>query len=55
LPTKEKLFQRKIVMEHFCLQCGVEVGTVGHFLWRCASLTVVWAECSRRIQKSVIS
>jgi len=54
LPTKEKLFQRKIVTEPFCPQCGVEVETVGHFLWRCASSTAVWAEWSRSLQKSVI-
>jgi hypothetical protein len=55
LPIKEKLFQCKIVSEPFCPQCGVEVETACHFLWRCASSTVVWAECSRSLQKSIIS
>jgi hypothetical protein len=55
VPTKENLYHRKVVSEPFCPQCGVEVETSGHFLWRCAMSTAVWAECSRRIQKCTIA
>jgi hypothetical protein len=55
LPTKDKLFHRKVVPDPFCPLCGVEVETAGHFLWRCGWLTGVWTECTRSTQKSVIS
>jgi hypothetical protein len=55
LPTKEKLYHLKVVSEPFCPQCGAEVESSGHFLWRCPMAIVVWAECPRSINKSVIS
>jgi hypothetical protein len=55
LPTKEKLYHRKVVFEPFCLQCGAEVESSGHFLWHCPMATAVWAECPRSINKCVIS
>jgi len=55
LPTKEKLYQRKVVFEPFCPQCGAEVESSGHFLWRCPMAIAVWAECPRSINKCVIS
>jgi hypothetical protein len=45
LPTKEKLFHRKVVSDPFCPLCGTEVKTAGHFLCRCEWSTGVWAEC----------
>jgi len=33
LPTKEKLYHRKVVPYPFCQLCGVEVETSGHLLW----------------------
>jgi hypothetical protein len=41
LPTKEKLFHRKVVSDPFCPLYGIEVETARHFLWRCGWLTGV--------------
>jgi len=54
LPTKEKLFHRKVVSDPFCPICGTEVETLGHFLWRCGWSSGVWAECPRSMQKGII-
>jgi ribonuclease HI len=54
LPSKEKLFHRKVVFDPFCPLCGIEVETAGHFLWQCRCLIGVWAECTS-IQKGIIS
>lgn len=41
-------------MTRFVL-CGVEVETSAHIIWQCPTSSVVWADCRRSIQKSVIS
>jgi hypothetical protein len=32
--------------------CGLQIETVGHVIWSCASAKDVWLECCRIIQKS---
>lgn len=54
LPTKEKLFRRKIVPDLGCPKCGKEAESNGHLLWWCDASKAVWAECSQRIQKCTI-
>jgi hypothetical protein len=54
LPTKEKLYKRKCVSDPFCPQCGCEVETSGHFLWRCLAAGTVWSICTPKLQKGVI-
>lgn len=55
LPTKEKLFKRKIIDDPLCPLCGKEPETSGHFFWRCEASLMIWAECNRRLQKSTIA
>lgn len=49
LPTRETLFNWRIVPTPLCSICELEVETVSHILWRCRSTKDVWT-CSR-IQK----
>jgi len=37
LPTKQKLFRRKIVEDPLCLMCGQMEEQVGHVLWSCTA------------------
>jgi ribonuclease HI len=52
LPTKEKLFKRKITDDPLCPVCCREVETVGHALWSCSAARDVWLESNVCIQKS---
>jgi hypothetical protein len=52
LPTKEKLFKRKIIDDPLCPVCCREVETVGHALWSCSAARDVWLESNVSIQKS---
>jgi hypothetical protein len=54
LPTKKRLFKRKVVDDPLCPLCGRKNETSGHVLWSCEASTAVWAECTRGIQKCVI-
>lgn len=53
LPTKEKLYGRKIVSDPIFPMCGLEPETNGHSLWWSRASIAVWAGSSRRIQKCV--
>jgi hypothetical protein len=54
LPTKEKLFKRKVVIEPGCPTCGMEIKTTIHSLWWCRAAPAVWTECSGCLQKCAI-
>jgi hypothetical protein len=51
LPTKEKLWKRKITDDPLCPVCCMEVETVGHALWSCTAARDVWLEGNVSIQK----
>jgi hypothetical protein len=53
LPTKEKLWKRRIVDNPFCPLCGIEVESSIHAVWLCGAAKSVWSECSPRIHKCV--
>jgi len=53
LPTKEKLWKRRIVENPLCPCCGVEVESSIHAVWLCVAAKSVWSECSPRIHKCV--
>jgi hypothetical protein len=55
LPTREKLYQRKVVPDPFFQQCGIEVETSGHVLWQCRTASAVWACGPRVVQKCAVS
>jgi hypothetical protein len=55
LPTREKLYHRKVVSDPFCQQCGVEVETSGHVLWQCRAASAIWACGPRVVQKCVMA
>jgi hypothetical protein len=52
LPTKEKLYNKKITADPLCPMCNLEIETTVHALWSCPSAQDVWADYSSRIQKS---
>jgi exonuclease III len=52
LPTKEKLHKRKITSDPLCPICNLAIENTVHALWSCPSAQDVWADCSKRIQKS---
>jgi hypothetical protein len=52
LPTKEKLHKRNITSNPLCPICNLADETTVHALWSCPSAQDVWADCSKRIQKS---
>jgi len=54
LPTKAKLFSKKIIQDLVCLLCLDVVETSCHILWNCPSM-VVWQDCSRCVQKLSIN
>jgi ribonuclease HI len=54
LPSREKLYHRKVVPDPLCQLCGVEVETSGHLLWQCKVVSAIWALAPRKIQKCVI-
>jgi hypothetical protein len=43
LPTKEKLFRKKVTQDPLCPICCLEVETIMHALWECPSAKDVWA------------
>jgi hypothetical protein len=47
LPTKQKLFQRKIVEDPLCQMCGQMEEQVGHVLWSCTTAQAIWTEGPR--------
>ncbi|XP_059462103.1 uncharacterized protein LOC132191108 [Corylus avellana] len=53
LPTKEKLFKRKVVPDPLCPICMSAPESISHILWTCPSAQDVWAECNGKLQKSV--
>ncbi|XP_062171134.1 uncharacterized protein LOC133876926 [Alnus glutinosa] len=53
LPTKEKLWKRRIVENPLCPFCGIEVESSIHAVWLCDAAKIVWSECSPRIHKCV--
>jgi hypothetical protein len=55
LPTREKLYQRKVVPDPFFQQCAIDVETSGHVLWQCKTASAVWACGPRVVQKCVVS
>jgi hypothetical protein len=52
LPTKEKLHKRKITSDPLCPICNLAIENTVHALWSCPSAQDVWADYSKRIQKS---
>ncbi|XP_059446463.1 uncharacterized protein LOC132178010 [Corylus avellana] len=50
LATKANLFRRKINEDPLCPNCGVESKTIGHVLWDCPTVQIVWSMCGK-IQK----
>jgi hypothetical protein len=51
LPTRERLFRKKITSDLLCIRCGIEPDTPGHILWSCPSTQDVWLECKGKFQK----
>jgi ribonuclease HI len=51
LPTKEKLFKRKITPDPLCPICGSEPESTSHILWNCPAAQDVWSECNGKLQK----
>jgi hypothetical protein len=37
LPTRDNLHKRRIILDHLCPVCGLEVETGFHILWQCPS------------------
>jgi len=54
LPTKAKLFSKKIIQDLVCPLCLDVVETSCHILWNCPSM-VVWQDCNRCVQKQSIN
>ena len=42
LPTKAKLFTRKVTQDDVCEECGVGVESSGHLFWHCSRAQEVW-------------
>ena len=42
LPTKAKLFTRKVTQDDVCEECGVGVESSGHLFWHCRRAQEVW-------------
>lgn len=51
LPTRDNLHKRKITMDPLCPICGLFSEIIVHVVWSCSAATMVWMECSRRVQK----
>jgi hypothetical protein len=52
LPTKEKLWKRRLVENPLCPLCGLESESSFHDVWLCDAAKAVRSECPPRIQKS---
>jgi ribonuclease HI len=55
LPTRDKLFRRKVISDPSCPICGLEAETIIHILWQCPSAQDVWSEGCIKVQKSSCS
>ncbi|XP_041025298.1 uncharacterized protein LOC121265677 [Juglans microcarpa x Juglans regia] len=55
LPTKLKLYQRKVVDNPMCPICDQSEETVEHALWSCVAARDVWVYSYKRLQKSKIA
>jgi hypothetical protein len=51
LPTKGKLWKRKVVDNPLCPLCGTEFESSIHAIWLCEAAKAVWSACPARIQK----
>ncbi|XP_042962747.1 uncharacterized protein LOC122297026 [Carya illinoinensis] len=51
LPTKDKLYKRKIVDSNLCLICTREVETSLHTLWACPAAKDVWGGDNSKLKK----
>ncbi len=51
LPTKQKLFRRKVVEDPLCPMCRQMEEQVGHVLWSCAATRATCVEGPRELGK----
>jgi hypothetical protein len=54
LPTKERLYKRKVTKDAICPICTVEVETSFHILWSCPSAIDVWNGSIKKFHKSSV-
>ena len=53
LPTRENLVRRQVLDDGTCGLCTRTKETAIHALWECSVARGVWAESTRRVQKSM--
>jgi hypothetical protein len=51
LPTRDNLYQKRVILDPLCPICGLYPETIEHVLWSCSAAESVWMECSNKIQK----
>jgi hypothetical protein len=52
LPTKERLYRRKVTKDALCPICTLEEETSLHILWSCPSARDVWGGSIKKFHKS---
>jgi hypothetical protein len=52
LPTREKLFKRKITLDPLCPICWRELESTCHILWNCPKTQDAWSECKGKLKNS---
>ena len=55
LPTRDRLFRRKVISDPSCPICGLEAETIAHILWHCPLAQDVWSGGCTKFQKSSYS